>query len=69
MIWRCLHDFNQKLVFFKKRFWFRVWSRKSLLGGFMHFVAVFDVFNLVLIFMLFDHFGRLLASFERLNAF
>ena len=51
-------------IFLKKRFRFGIWSRKSLLSGFQHFVAIFDVSTRVLIFVLFDHFGRLLTSFE-----
>ena len=61
-----LNDFDQKWVFCNRRFC--IWSRKSPPSGFPHFVAVFDVFNLVLIFMVFDTFGRLWGSFDWLKA-
>ena len=62
------HDFDQEWVFCKRKICFGIWSRKSLLNGFQLFVAFFDVFTRVSIFVL-DRFDRLLASFEWLKVF
>ena len=66
---RFSHDFDQEWVFCKRRFCIGIWLRKSPLSGFQLFVAFFHVFTCVSFFSLFDHFGRLLASFERLKEF
>ena len=64
-----LHDFDQKSVLFEKSFCYGIWSQKSLPSRFQHFTTDFDIFDRVSIFLLFDRFGRLWASFEWLKAF
>ena len=55
--------------FLKEDFVLVFGHKKSFPSNFQHSVAIFDAFKRISIFVLFDPFGRLWASFEWLEAF
>ena len=59
----------KKKFLLKEEFVLVLGHKKPFPSGFKHSVAVFDVFKRISIFVLFDRFGRLWASFEWLEAF
>ena len=50
---------DQKRVFLKKEFVLIFGHKNTFTSCFKHFVAVFDVFKRISLFVLFDRFGRL----------